>query len=581
MLIDPLTDVEREAVRDIAGMCTEITRREGQRLFYILFPDENTDTPEWAREMIDNDTIFARRLYGKHLAFFEAGATIPERCFRAANRCITPWTYLETERGERLSAEVWTEVGAHVLSWDGESKCAIQPQHGLLVGIEQAFRVVLGNGRFFDCTRRHRVLTTEGWISLGQLVSRASGLRCWHRAEDYQASCVAGGYLGDRPLHQIGGIDLTPPPSQGGAQGRAPLTFGMPDALGPILRRIHASQQGDRLSTRDDLNRFLDLFSLFSGPSCAQPVLSLSDRCLTFAQSLRESGLDPRQGAVLPNGIFLSLHPEDAQTSDYAGSCTLTKMREKPQCDQQLYDVQPHGKSVREWFHDAARIPIFYPLDHPPLMGGSDIIAIVPIGLQPIIDAHMPGTNTYWSGGVIHHNTGKTMAGSFELSCHLTGEYPDWWVGRRFNRPIRAWAAGKTSETTRDIVQTALLGPPTTIGAAKTFTGTGILPGHAIGGATWKQGVQDLADIVRIRHKPTGQWSRLGFKSYNQGRGSFEGTAQHAILLDEEPPLDIYGECLIRTATTRGIIMLTFTPLEGMSEVVLEFMPQNERPEEV
>ena len=49
--------------------------------------------------------------------------------------------------------------------------------------------------------------------------------------------------------------------------------------------------------------------------------------------------------------------------------------------------------------------------------------------------------------------------------------------------------------------------------------------------------------------------------------------------LDEEPPLDVYGECLIRTATTNGIIMLTFTPLSGMSNVVLQFMPAEFRPD--
>ena len=47
------------------------------------------------------------------------------------------------------------------------------------------------------------------------------------------------------------------------------------------------------------------------------------------------------------------------------------------------------------------------------------------------------------------------------------------------------------------------------------------------------------------------------------------------IWLDEEPPLDVYGECLIRTATTNGIIMLTFTPLEGLSDTVLQFQPHN------
>ena len=39
--------------------------------------------------------------------------------------------------------------------------------------------------------------------------------------------------------------------------------------------------------------------------------------------------------------------------------------------------------------------------------------------------------------------------------------------------------------------------------------------------------------------------------------------------LDEEPGLDIYTECLLRTMTNNGMVMLTFTPLLGMSDVVL------------
>ena len=76
-----------------------------------------------------------------------------------------------------------------------------------------------------------------------------------------------------------------------------------------------------------------------------------------------------------------------------------------------------------------------------------------------------------------------------------------------------------------------------------------------------------------MQHK-TGGDSLLGVKSYQQGRASFEGTEQEVIWLDEEPPMDIYGECIIRTMTVNGITMLTFTPLGGMSLVVLSFMPQ-------
>lgn len=213
-----------------------------------------------------------------------------------------------------------------------------------------------------------------------------------------------------------------------------------------------------------------------------------------------------------------------------------------------------------------------------PLVGGETIAAIVPLGLQPIIDAQVPTFNNYKAGGVFHHNCGKTTAGAFETTCHLTGLYPDWWDGRVFTAPIRCWAAGKTNETTRDIVQAALLGEVNYAGTRKTVTGTGMIPGHLIQPPAWKQGVQDLVDTVKVRHV-SGGWSTLGFKSFQQGRGSFEGTAQHVIWLDEECPLDVYGECLVRTATTGGIVLLTVTPLEGLTDTILGFMPKEYRPD--
>jgi phage terminase large subunit-like protein len=175
------------------------------------------------------------------------------------------------------------------------------------------------------------------------------------------------------------------------------------------------------------------------------------------------------------------------------------------------------------------------------------------------------------------NRVGKTFsAGGYETCCHLTGIYPEWWEGRRFRHPIRAWACGKTNETTRDIVQTTLLGEIEYKGALKRVDGSGVIPREKIGmdpgQLSWKQGVPDLIDTVKVKHI-SGGWSKLGLKSYQQGRGAFEGTAQHVVWDDEEPPEDVYGEQVIRTATTGGIMMLTFTPLVGMSEVVQRFLP--------
>jgi len=155
--------------------------------------------------------------------------------------------------------------------------------------------------------------------------------------------------------------------------------------------------------------------------------------------------------------------------------------------------------------------------------------------------------------------------GAYELALHLTGQYPDWWVGRRFEKPIRAWAAGDTAKTVREIVQAKLLGDPGR-------HGTGMIPGACLGRITVKAGIADAVDTVAVRHA-SGGTSRLTLKSYDQRREAFQGTEQDLIWLDEEPPEDIYTECLLRTMTTGGMVMLTFTPLMGLSDVVLLFLP--------
>jgi hypothetical protein len=51
------------------------------------------------------------------------------------------------------------------------------------------------------------------------------------------------------------------------------------------------------------------------------------------------------------------------------------------------------------------------------------------------------------------NRVGKTVCGAYEVTAHTTGQYKDWWEGKRFNHPTHGWAAGDTNETTRDIIQ--------------------------------------------------------------------------------------------------------------------------------
>lgn len=167
---------------------------------------------------------------------------------------------------------------------------------------------------------------------------------------------------------------------------------------------------------------------------------------------------------------------------------------------------------------------------------------------------------------------GKTIAGGAEWAIHLTGRYPDWWDGKVFDKPVRFWAAGVTSESTRDNPQRILVGPP----QQQSAWGTGMIPGDAIANTIMARGQPNALDSVIVRHGGGGDIqageSVCSFKSYEKGREKLQGETLEGVWCDEEPPQDIYTECLTRTNTTGGITIVTFTPLMGMSEVVLQFL---------
>lgn len=166
------------------------------------------------------------------------------------------------------------------------------------------------------------------------------------------------------------------------------------------------------------------------------------------------------------------------------------------------------------------------------------------------------------------NRVGKTISGAYETGIHATGRYPDWWQGRVFDWAGGWTAAGTTLETTRDIVQAELLGPGEEYG-------TGMIPAADIDDIKKRPNTNGAVDYAMVRRQGGG-FTRLAFKSFDQGRKAFEGTAKQGVWLDEEPPRAIYTECLTRTATTDGVVLVTFTPLNGATDVVMDFIENAE-----
>lgn len=167
------------------------------------------------------------------------------------------------------------------------------------------------------------------------------------------------------------------------------------------------------------------------------------------------------------------------------------------------------------------------------------------------------------------NQSGKTYCAGMEVAMHLTGEYPDWWDGRRFDEPTRFWVAGETGAATKKNPQRILFGDP-----FPEMLGTGTIPkDRIIGKPSMGHGVADSIDTAIIKHV-TGGLSTVQMMSYEMGRSKWQGDTLHGIWNDEEPPMDVYSEGLTRLSVLRGIDMNTFTPMQGMTEVVDRFMKQ-------
>ena len=113
---------------------------------------------------------------------------------------------------------------------------------------------------------------------------------------------------------------------------------------------------------------------------------------------------------------------------------------------------------------------------------------------------------------------GKTVAGGAEWAMHLTGRYPDWWRGKRFDEPVKMWAAGVTAESTRDNPQRILVGPP----PMERDWGTGMIPGDCIVDTTRARGTPDLLDNIVVKHA-TGAKASSGSKATSRAVRSGRG----------------------------------------------------------
>lgn len=166
---------------------------------------------------------------------------------------------------------------------------------------------------------------------------------------------------------------------------------------------------------------------------------------------------------------------------------------------------------------------------------------------------------------------GKTYLGTYIDAIHALGEYPEDWIGHRYDHAPLIWCLGYSGEKTRDLLQKALVGRKN----GDKFEG-GLIPASRIKGYESMTGTPNAVRTLLVEHI-SGETSTIQFWSYSQGQHALMGDGVDWFHIDEEPEdAEIFPQVLVRTATGdrgrggRGI--LTFTPENGRTELVMQFM---------
>ena len=153
------------------------------------------------------------------------------------------------------------------------------------------------------------------------------------------------------------------------------------------------------------------------------------------------------------------------------------------------------------------------------------------------------------------NRSGKTECGAVECIWLARGIHPF----RKNKKCVNGWVVSVSRQVQREVAQSKILhylNPDWIVDVC-------MMEGKKEG---YENGIIDYIVIKNI----SGLNSKIYFKSADQGREKFQGASLDFVWFDEEPPEDIYYECLMRVFDKKGDIFGTMTPLKGLTWVYNE-----------
>ena len=150
------------------------------------------------------------------------------------------------------------------------------------------------------------------------------------------------------------------------------------------------------------------------------------------------------------------------------------------------------------------------------------------------------------------NRSGKTECGAVETVWMARGIHPY----RQNRKNVVGWVVSVTYEVQREVAQAKILHylRPDWILDVVMREGKKGSP---------ETGVIDTIVVKNV----FGGTSKIAFKSCDQGREKFQGASLDFVWFDEEPPQEIYEECLMRVLDKKGDVFGTMTPLKGLTWV--------------
>jgi len=483
------------------------------------------------------------------------------------NRCLAPESliYDPVADAKKPISEIDTDF--HVLAWDGVKLVQAKAEKPYKKESQEIYRVHLPNEMSFACSKAHRVLTPVGYRSVGHLKS----------GDELLLS-----FFGDPEMPSASSFrSLTSSDTSllGSQQGVLHCLEKLQDCLDGYSEYLHHDDEQLLREKEHDLifvlQRIYALSSSYLGEYISSlPYVSPSMLCSSGQPWGDLAEIFPNIHSYLDSDLLSTLGDQNRYEGQFFGNLCYAFYRLCKSAlvlfDRQQYSIvleqsrlafcrlaQSIGESVPQDSLFYVFLPYFR--DNSIKTYSVKIEKVEYLRNDSVWDFNVPVYHNYYHGGAIHHNSGKSFF-SAALVVWLLENIPE--------AEIRCFHVSEERSIQDQQAMVWAMLPEKYKNMTKKKG-----PNHSIQ-YSQKNGFTDNK-LILPPHPGRKKGSYIYFNNYKQyqhDKQVAEGFKAHFIWCDEEAPKDLVITLLSRLTDYRGKLLLTFTTLQGWTDLVSEIL---------